>query len=458
MLLISNKYMKKIGGLLALLLLLNTSSQAQRLCGTGIRFSKLSAENPAKMEQIRQYHEQLAAAAASNSANAYASKTAANYPIPVVFHFVLSPGEYGALGRDTGIKRRVNSQLASLNKDYTATNTDKSKVPSVWANLVDNLGITFGLANGTSANTIAAGIEVKVVTSPARFDVTNSCANAKYDADGLKAWDNTKYMNIWVVNIYSATSGTVLGVTTPPSDVANWGTPSDELGVVLNYGAIGVRESSAQYFIPGIDKGRTLTHELGHYFELWHTWGDDGGLCPTNGGHDDNVTDTPPQADATYCSNNTCPTFPKLDACSPSGNGVMFMNYMDYVDDASMYMFTKGQGAIMRAQFATAGSPSYSLTQQAGASHLAVIDTKSSNVVWSVYPNPTQGAFHLSLERAEGFQGAVVTNMMGQTVTIIDPKAGQKQYDISLADAPKGFYLVQCRYEEGNFTKKLVVE
>jgi hypothetical protein len=429
------------------------------MCGTGVRFSKLSAEDPAKMEQIRKYHEQLAAAASTNPANNYASKTAAIYPVPVVFHFILSPGEYGALGRDTGIKRRVVSQIASLNRDYTATNPDKSKVPSVWTSLIDNIGITFGIANGTSANTISPGIEVKVVTTPAKFDVGNSCANAKYDADGLKAWDVTKNLNIWVVNITNgSSSGTILGVTTPPSDVANWGTPADELGVVLNYGAIGVREYSAQYFIPGIDKGRTLTHELGHYFELWHTWGDDGGLCPTNGGHDDNIADTPPQADATYCNNNVCPTFPKFDACTPSGNGIMFMNYMDYVDDISMYMFTKNQGTMIRSQFTSSSSPSYSLTQQPGATHLAVAEAKYSNVAWSVSPNPTQGAFHLNLEKAEGFQGAAVFNMMGQTVAIIDPKAGQKQYDISLADAPKGFYLVQCRYDGATFTKKLVVE
>lgn len=445
--------------MVALCCLFAQPGQAQRMCGQGYLFNKLNAENPVRMQQMREQHEKLIADALANP-EAKAKATALS-PIPVVFHFVLTTPQYYLLGGDSGIKRRVNSQIAVLNRDYTGTNTDKNLVPSGFLGRFGNAGVTFGLANAGSAYTIAAGVEVKLVSNTARYDVNNSCSFVKHDSLGLPAWDVKKFLNVWITNIWGGSvSNLILGVTVSPSSVYQWSAyPENELGVVLNYGAMGSREFSSQYFYDNIDKGRTLTHEFGHYFELWHIWGDDGGLCPSNGGRDDGITDTPPQADATYCNSGVCPTYPKYDACSPSGDGIMFMNYMDYVDDAAMYMFTAGQVGVMRSQFAVATGPSYSLTQNPGLSKLAVEDVKSSPIAeCSLSPNPSNGLVHLMLEKAEGFLGAQVLNMTGQTLAAIAPRAGIKEYDINLSDAPKGFYLVQCRYEGGTVTKKLVLE
>jgi hypothetical protein len=430
----------------------------QHVCGGEVLLRNMQMQDPARLDRVRALRDEMVQQAMSQPADQ--AKTAVLSPIPLVFHFVLTQDKYILLGGDDGIKKRVYSQIASLNKDYSGTNADRSKVPAVWAGLVDEVGATFGLATASSSSTISPGIEVRIVTRPPNYDVNDGCAAAKHVADGLPAWDVDKYLNIWVTNIFGGGSnGVILGVTIPPSFTTPFiGFPSNEKGIVVNYGAVGARTSPNQYFIGGIDQGRTLTHEMGHYFELRHIWGDDQGKCPTTGGQDDGITDTPPQADATYCSSGTCPTFPKLDACSPSGNGIMFMNYMDYVDDAAMFMFTKKQGIMMRSQFGLPSGPSYSLTQNPGLATLATREIAAALPGWHLWPNPAAARVQMSLERAEGFRGMEITSLTGQVVARIAPKAGALSYDIDLSAAPRGFYIVRCLFDAGTQSKKLVLE
>lgn len=453
--------MKKIAVALALVAchFMPQPALAQRhVCGAEILLGNMSAQEPAKLEYLRAQRDAMVQQAMTSPADQ--AKATALSPIPLVFHFVLTQDKYLLLGADTGIQRRVRTQLASLNKDFSATNADRSKVPAPWTGLVDNVGAVFGLANATSAYTISPGIEVRIVTNPPNYNVNDGCAAAKHSTNGLPAWDNTKYLNIWVVNIFGGSStGVILGVTVPPSFTDPFvGFPADEKGIVLNYGAIGVRDFPNQYFIAEIDKGRTLTHEMGHYFELRHIWGDDEGKCPGNGGQDDGITDTPPQADATFCTAGNCPSFPKFDACSPSGNGIMFMNFMDYVDDAAMYMFTKQQGNLMRSQFGLPTGRSYSLTQNPGISTVGVHNATAALPGWNLSPNPSKGALHLTLERAEGFRGIEIMSLTGQLVARVAPKPGTQNYEIDLSAAPRGFYMVRCLFEAGAQSKKLVLE
>ncbi len=106
---------------------------------------------------------------------------------------------------------------------------------------------------------------------------------------------------------------------------------------------------------PTYNKGRTATHEIGHWLNLIHIWGDDdnnNGTCTSNEcTGTDNVTDTPNQGEANY----GCPTFPKTDCCTTTSPGVMYMNFMDYTDDACMNLFTSGQKDRMRALFSSGG-------------------------------------------------------------------------------------------------------
>ena len=103
--------------------------------------------------------------------------------------------------------------------------------------------------------------------------------------------------------------------------------------------------------------GRTASHEVGHWLNLNHIWGDDSGACTGT----DNVSDTPNQGAENYGK----PVFPKV-SCSNGPNGDMFMNYMDYVDDNAMFMFSTGQSTRMNALFATGGARVGLLSSQGG--------------------------------------------------------------------------------------------
>jgi len=195
--------------------------------------------------------------------------------------------------------------------------------------LVANVDVQFCLAQRDPNGNASNGIVRKLTTSTS-FSTND---NVKRSANGgSDAWPSSSYLNLWVCNI----SGGILGYAQFPGGSA----ATD--GVVVNYNAFGTIGTAAAPF----NKGRTATHEVGHWLNLYHIWGDDGTGCTGS----DNVTDTPNQGDENY----GCPSFPTA-SCSNGPNGDMYMNYMDYTDDACMFMFTNGQKARMQALFATGG-------------------------------------------------------------------------------------------------------
>ncbi|RZM06713.1 MAG: hypothetical protein EOO88_52935 [Pedobacter sp.] len=116
------------------------------------------------------------------------------------------------------------------------------------------------------------------------------------NAGGDDAWDSRRYLNIWVCNMF----GRSLGFATMPG-----GDPAKD-GVVINFDVFGTIGSLR----PSFDKGRTATHEIGHWLGLKHLWGDDD--CGS-----DDVDDTPPQRSYNFY----CPSFPHTTVCSVNGNG-----------------------------------------------------------------------------------------------------------------------------------------
>ena len=134
---------------------------------------------------------------------------------------------------------------------------------------------------------------------------------------GSVAWPAESYLNISVCNMGS----NPLGFAAFP------GSPARRDGVVIDYRCFGASGTAAAPF----DLGRTATHEVCHWLDLLHIWGDDKGLCTQS----DNVGDTPNQGGP----NGGMPSFPSI-SCNNAPDGDLFMNYMDYVDDAAMCMFT----------------------------------------------------------------------------------------------------------------------
>jgi hypothetical protein len=375
--------------------------------------------------------------------------------VPVVFHVILSQIRINQLGGNNGILQRAMDQIAVLNEDYNRGNADSVNIPAPFKPLYRNVNISFGLAHRKPDGTTTSGVEIKATTLTG-FSASNDLGKGpKYDTSGgLDAWNPDLYLNIWIVDI---SEGGILGYTIPPSFV-NFGIPKVQTGVVLDYGAFGRRGGSIQYFTPGTnDKGRTATHEVGHFFELQHIFGENSN-CPGSGDVDDGFADTPPQADHTYNSTfpGNIPVFPHADACTPS---VMWMNYMDYVDDAYMYMFTQQQAAYMYSQVAPGGeSQTLGMHPELFDWPTAVTDMEIENS-FNIFPNPTTGYIHLSFTNAKELQEINVINIMGQKVYSINTNNNPNEnYDINLTGLSKVVYMVQCTFATGTITKKIVLQ
>jgi hypothetical protein len=239
--------------------------------------------------------------------------------IPVVVHVV-----YGSEAENIS-DAQVQSQIDALNRDFRATNRDKSQVPSAWSSLVIDANIQFALAKKDPKGKKTSGI-TRTATKATSFGVEDTVKAKK--TGGANPWPTDRYLNIWVCNL----DGGLLGYAQFP------GGPSKTDGVVILNSAFGSKGAVKSPF----NKGRTATHEVGHYLGLRHIWGD-----RNDGSGDDFVADTPAALQANFGK----PKFPHI-SCNNGPNGDMFMNYMDYVDDAAMFMFTVGQVARMNATLA----------------------------------------------------------------------------------------------------------
>ena len=239
------------------------------------------------------------------------------YTIPVVFHVVLKKP-------NTVTDEEIQAQLDTLNKDFAGVNGDSTKVPAFFKPLFGKSSIRFCLAQRTPDGDYTSGIE-RVTTTKNSFSTTDDAV--KHAATGgANGWNANKYFNVWVC----ALSNNVLGYATFPED-----STTDVAGVVIDYTSL---PGGAAISYNG---GKTLTHETGHYFNLYHIWGDDDGACTGT----DYIDDTPNQADHTSGCYNGVHT----DSCTSGGHGIMYENYMDYSDDDCLVMFTTEQVDRMEA-------------------------------------------------------------------------------------------------------------
>jgi hypothetical protein len=206
---------------------------------------------------------------------------------------------------------QIASQIAALNRDYAATNPDRAGVPAPWQGLVTDSRVRFKLVKVT-----------RTPTTTTWFTWDDGVKRAS--TGGIAPYRPNTHLNLWVC----ALGGGLLGYAQFP------GGPAATDGVVINYRAFGTLGTAETPF----NKGRTTTHEVGHYLNLRHIWADTDDCSGS-----DMVADTPNCAGPNYGT----PSFPSI-SCNNGPNGDMFMNYMDYVDDVAMFMFTAQQVLRMR--------------------------------------------------------------------------------------------------------------
>jgi Secretion system C-terminal sorting domain/Pregnancy-associated plasma protein-A len=403
-----------------LLCFFSAAATAQRACVTTEYVRQQLQANPSLAGAYSSVEQQIEQALRSSAAS---RDTFANevINIPVVVHVL-----YKIAGQNIS-DAQVKSQIDVLNRDYRLKNADSSNTPAAFRTARGDVRINFCLARVSPKGYSTNGIIRKYTNN----DYFLADDGMKFSAQGGDdAWDSKIYLNIWVCNIF----GRVLGYGTPP------GGPADKDGVVIMYDVFGTTGNVRAPF----NKGRTTTHEVGHWLALKHLWGDD--LCG-----DDWVYDTPRQKSYNY----GCPSFPRASDCSPNSNGDMFMNFMDYTDDACMNMFTAGQKGRMRAIFATGGFRNRFLTAFGCDSTMAQggpLPGDSNRtvppVIIKVYPNPAAAVVYISSSDTASLAGKMLNVFNLQGTRVMQQQLTKSTNKIAIAHLPAGTYFL--RIGEGN--------
>jgi hypothetical protein len=306
---------------------LNAQTPPQRNCGTLQHHEYLKQTRPNYESDLNQYNQVIDQYLADKAAGLNVAKTNAIVTIPVVVHVVYR------VASENISDAQAASQVQVLNDDFAKLNADAIKVTQpTFSTVASGAQIRFCLAQRDPSGNPTTGVthNTTTVTSFGTNDAVKSSTTG-----GVNPWDVTKYVNIWVCNMGSS----LLGYGEFPT-----GSLSNTWGLVLHYRYTGSGGTAQSPY----NLGRTGTHEFGHCFNLYHIWGDDGTGCSGS----DQCTDTPNQAGEHY----GCFTAGSIqtDGCTAASPGVMWMNYMDYTDDACMYMFTAQQCARMEAVVNTA--------------------------------------------------------------------------------------------------------
>lgn len=347
--------------------------------------------------------------------------------IPVVVHVIHSNE---AIGTGTNISdAQIQSQIDALNEDFRLMNAD-SLMPShpFWPYTAD-VQIEFCLARQTPGGQPSTGIERLFGGLDWTMDDCNNILKPQ------TIWDASRFLNLWSVD-WGGSNENLLGYAQFP------GGPASTDGVVIGYKYFGSTGTVTAPF----DYGRTATHEIGHWFGLFHIWGDN--VCG-----DDLISDTPPQER----DNSNCPSFPHnaFNSCGSDANGEMYMNYMDYVNDRCMVMFTYEQAVRMNS---TLYGPRASLLTSNGCSapNPGITENEIFGQKISLYPNPTAGNLKVSVKdnSAEPINIAL-TDLSGRTIKHFILESAQESIDLDLSEISAGVYLLQFQQKGLVTIKKL---
>lgn len=412
-----------------ILMVLNSYAQNNRTCGTMQNLQDMIAKDPSiniSMQQLENFTAQWV----KNHSLQKTQKNATVITIPVVVH-VIHNNEAIGVGQNIS-DNQIASQIIALNEDFRLHNDD-SLLPThpFWPYTADTQ-IEFCLAQRTPSNTATNGIE-RIYGGQANW----TRADIESIVKPQTIWNRNQYLNLWVLTFGGADAGLLGYAQFPGTGSAN----TD--GVVIRYNSFGYVGT----LDPPYDNGRTGVHEVGHWLNLRHIWGDNQPNCG-----DDLVSDTKPAP----APNFNCPSFPfhPSNACGTDANGEMYMNYMDYVDDACMVMFTFGQANRMQA--ALSGARSSLLSSQGCVAPVGIEELSILHGI-DIYPNPNDGSFNIysSNLKAENTRIELI-NILGATIQSFE-NIKLFPYQIKTHDLAEGVYYVKITNGNYSVTKKILI-
>jgi hypothetical protein len=322
--------MKEIGKIIMIVLLWIiyvvglTSQQPIRSCGAEVWVDQRMDKDP----EYRQYYQNSFRSFYQKEASRTTSPSDCPYVIPVHVIILHQPGE--AIGEGSNISvEHIQSQIDVLNEDFGRYNADASNTPAQFA--ADDTRIQFCLAKFDENGDPTSGITRYATNEVYDFGDDSNTFNTRTGIKAQTGWDHNKYLNIWVAPTIGSDSD-IIGFARVPTLFGISRADDDGVSILTSvFGGPGYGSLSPYHL------GRTTTHEVGHYFGLNHIANKDN-TCSQG----DGIDDTPMQ----FKQNYGCPSHPNI---SCGNDGDMFMNYMDYTDDACMNAFTSDQGTYMRA-------------------------------------------------------------------------------------------------------------
>lgn len=400
----------------------NSSAQT-RTCGV-VEYMNIQLQDP---EFARKYQENQTKFNEALKRRASINVTNFNRLIPVIVPVAVHFPEAQESDRAC-LEALAQNQIDIINADFTASNSDAN----LWTNASSfypdvNHGVAnieFRIANQNHPS----GLDAELLEGSPAVTIGYNFGNGN---DQDPNWSG--YMNFVVKDIGSENLGrSPLG-----------GSISAGQSVVMNLKYFGSGEGcSGSNIVPETpyDLGRTVTHELGHFFNLDHPWGGDGG-CD----FDDGIDDTPNIS--TF--NGGCPVSGSVVACE-ANEKALTMNYMDYVNDACMYMFTEGQITVVESYLE------------------AIKDDFKSDVLgvhsevfeaFSIYPNPNKGSFNVK------FQAASNDDIMIHIYDIRGRKIYNNSFEtsrnfnqtVNLENVQSGVYLLNVSNGDAQVVKRIII-
>jgi Pregnancy-associated plasma protein-A/Secretion system C-terminal sorting domain len=399
---------------------------AQRACSSSSYLQNELSNNPSLSGQISRIETFVKKQIAEKQErNIIAREQRFIIKIPVVVHILYHlPGENIS-------DQKVFSQIEMLNKCFRKTNADTSNTPPIFKSKAADCEIEFQLATSDPKRRSTTGI-IHKYTPVAEWKDDDKI---KFSIEmGDDAWDAQNYLNIWVGNLKA-----LAGYSSVP------GGPLNKDGIVIGNSDFGPGDKQ------GYELGRTAVHEAGHWLGLKHIWGD--AYCG-----DDLVDDTPKQGDFT----SGCPASARTSCSNASLGGDMYMNYMDYTNDACINLFTEGQKARMRALFAS-GGVRYSILSSYGLNTSLIVEAQLPDEPpkWlypQLYPNPANNEIILDVAYDTRWVGktASIFNVNGQLA--LQMQITYKIQTINISKLKPGLYFLSAKKEDGSYIKQKFIK